>query len=221
MESLERLRRYVNEHTNKDWEYATFPPQRQLVNCTDTAVFGLIDAIEQEHAKLLDKALGEQDDAIRHAREVAYSTGYEAGFDEGLASTDGWSADDWTGQHEDAMAERGWVKLPVDADGEVVRIGDVMVMASHPFGCEDKPLVVDRMELSRGMHGEVWCLALDTDRSCWTQAAVLRHYQPPTVEDVLREFADRVCNSGHQWGLDAADTIAEYAKKLRLAGDGK
>ena len=86
----------------------------------------IADAIEQEHAELLNKTLGEQDDAIRHANEVAYSTGYEAGFDEGLASTDCWSADDWTGQHEDAMAERGWVKLPVDADGEYIRVGDVM-----------------------------------------------------------------------------------------------
>lgn len=98
------------------------------------------------------------------------------------------SADDWLADHEDAMEEHGWVRLPLDADGEVVRIGDVMVMASHPFGCEDKPLVVDRMELSRGMHGEVWCLALDTDRSCWTQAAVLRHHHEPTVEDLLREL---------------------------------
>ena len=110
-----------------------------------------------------------------------------------------------------------YVKLPVDADGEVVRIGDVMVMASHPFGCEDKPLVVDRMELSHGMHGEVWCLALDTDRSCWTQAAVLRHYQPPTVEDVLREFYVLAVRGKEAHAEDVdADVLTEYAAKLRL-----
>lgn len=38
----------------------------------------------------------------------------------------------------------------------------------------------------------------------------------PIVEDVLAEFANRVCNSGHQWGLDADIVIAEYAKKLQL-----
>lgn len=130
------------------------------------------------------------------------------GIDMGFAS-----ADDWLADHEDAMEEHGWVRLPLDADGEVVRIGDVMVMASHPFGCEDKPLVVDRMELSRGMHGEVWCLALDTDRSCWTQAAVLRHHHEPTVEDLLREFAEGL-------GVPVVDSyIAACAAKLRLAGD--
>jgi hypothetical protein len=113
-----------------------------------------------------------------------------------------------------------WVKLPVDADGEVVRIGDVMVMASHPFGCEDKPLVVDRMELSRGMHGEVWCLALDTDRSCWTRAAVLRHYQPPTVEDVLRQFLGE-CESASMLGYTDTpqDIFDTYVAKLQLKED--
>jgi hypothetical protein len=151
-----------------------------------------------------------------HEAKVSYwqSASYKDGYDEGFAS-----ADDWLGQHEDAMAEHGWIRLPLDANGEVVRIGDVMVMASHPFGCEDKPLVVDRMELSRGMHGEVWCLALDTDRSCWTQAAVLRHYHKPTVEDVLREMLDA-------WGelpsnMTNEAIIAEYAAKLRLAGDAE
>lgn len=48
---------------------------------------------------------------------------------------------------------------------------------------------------------------------------LLRHHHAPTVEDVLAEFANRVCNSGHQWGLDAADTIAEYAAKLQLKED--
>ena len=92
-----------------------------------------------------------------------------------------------------------------------------MVMASHPFGCEDRPLVVDRMELSRGMHGDVWCLALDTDRSCWTQAVVLRHYHAPTVEDVLREFSC-VLMGKQEFDGDVAEAISEYAAKLRLAG---
>lgn len=121
------------------------------------------------------------------------------------------------GLDNDALAERGYIALPVDADGEVVRIGDVMVMASHPFGCEDKPLVVDRMELSRGMHGEVWCLALDTDRSCWTQAAVLRHYHAPTVEDVLHELLVQAVGYSDANTTVALNTISEYAAKLRLA----
>ena len=47
--------------------------------------------------------------------------GYDEGWDAGFAS-----ADDWCAQHEDAMNEHGWVRLPKDADGEPIHIGDVM-----------------------------------------------------------------------------------------------
>ena len=203
MSITDELRDWVSNH------YSGWPSKQ-------AEGFAIADRIDAEHEEALREAYAKGcEDGIGVANKAdmraEYLRGKNDGYDEGFAS-----ADDWLAQHEDAMAEHGWVRLPVDADGEVVRIGDVMVMASHPFGCEDKPLVVDRMELSRGMHGEVWCLALDTDRSCWTQAAVLRHYHAPTVEDVLREFADEV-----QRCCDTADTIAEYAAKLRLAGDGK
>jgi hypothetical protein len=42
-----------------------------------------------------------------HEAKVSYWQGasYKDGYDEGFAS-----ADDWLGQHEDAMAEHGWVR---------------------------------------------------------------------------------------------------------------
>jgi hypothetical protein len=110
------------------------------------------------------------------------------------------------------MAENGWVRLPVDADGVPIRVGDVVTMQLL-FGGESKPLVVDRMELSHGRDGDLWCVALDTDKGCWNQPSLLRHYHETTVEDVLEEFAQMyiACND--------KGTIAEYAKKLRLAGE--
>ena len=59
--------------------------------------------------------------------------------------------------------------------------------------------------------GDLWCIALDTDKECWNQPSLMRHYTPPTVEDVLEEFAQMyiACND--------KGTIAEYAKRLRLA----
>lgn len=120
--------------------------------------------------------------------------------------------------NDKGMGEHGLVRLPVDADGVPIHVGDVVTMQLL-FGGESKPLVVDRMELSHGRDGDLWYVALDTDKGCWNKPSLMRHYTPPTVEDVLREFADKVCNSGHQWGLDAKDTIAEYAAKLRLAGE--
>lgn len=113
---------------------------------------------------------------------------------------------------ETELAER-YVALPLGADGEPIRVGDV-VIAQLLFGGESKPLVVDRMELSRGRDGDLWCVALDTDEGCWNQPSILRHHRPPTVEDVLREFADEVRRC-----CDTADTIAEYAAKLRIAGE--
>jgi len=53
----------------------------------------IADRIDAEH----DKALNSVDDA--------YGSGYNVGYDEGFAS-----ADDWLAQHEDAMAEHGWVR---------------------------------------------------------------------------------------------------------------
>lgn len=136
--------------------------------------------------------------------------------------------------NDKGMGELGWVKLPVDADGMPIRVGDVVTMQLL-FGGESKPLVVDRMELSHGKDGDLWCVALDTDKGCWNQPSLLRHYTPPTVEDVLAEFHERMDELGTTdqcVGADRADAVdallreraelvAEYAKRLRLAGDAE
>ena len=95
----------------------------------------------------------------------------------------------------------GWVRLPLDADGVPIRIGDMM-------------------ETPRGGVFTVTGIMCELGKwtvNGWIPASLRRH--EPTVEDVLAEFANKVCNSGHQWGLDAADTIAEYAAKLCLKED--
>lgn len=97
------------------------------------------------------------------------------------------------------------VELPKDAGGEYIHIGDVMEWCDS-----GETLTVE------GIGSDV-LFYIDGENAEWTAARNKRHHHEPTVEDVLREFADRVCNSGHQWGLDAADTIAEYAARLRLA----
>ena len=152
-------------------------------------------------------AIADRIDA-EHEAKVSYWQGasYKDGYDEGFAS-----ADDWFAQREDTMAEHGWIRLPKDANGEYIRVGDELAGYGYPNGGAYCKAIV----------GEWGILAAEQDCKyqrwlLWSADAV-RHYHAPTVEDVLREFADRVCNSGHQWGLDAADTIAEYAKRLSLA----
>lgn len=106
----------------------------------------------------------------------------------------------------DELAEHGWIRLPVDVDGVPIHVGD---RVEYLTGGRDIVRFVT-------LNGDGWTV----NERGW-EPFTMHHYTPPTVEGVLREFADRVCNSGHQWGLDAADTIAEYAAKLRLAGDGE
>ena len=101
-----------------------------------------------------------------------------------------------------AVDENKWVKLPVDADGVPIHIGDVMayedntkpkeVVALVPpsiFMVEDGPRFAD---------------------SC-------RHYHAPTVEDVLDEMLQRFAEDSYEGGL--TDFIASYATKLQLKED--
>lgn len=104
-----------------------------------------------------------------------------------------------------ALDESAWVKLPVDADGEPIHVGDVMENTIH------QPT---HREVT-GVGAECFYAWEDRcGRYSQFSANCYRHYHAPTVEDVLREFADEV-----QRCCDTADTIAEYAAKLTLRGD--
>lgn len=148
-------------------------------------------------------------------RTAAYNEGYDAGFA---------SADDWAAQHEDAMAEHGWVRLPVDAEGVPWRIGDVI---AWPDESGLKPVI--------GI-GKDWLFYVDSEceyKADWTVANDKRHHHEPTVEDVLREFVERLDEIGSEDDCvgeaeqecracvrrDIAAAYADYAAKLRLAGD--
>ena len=96
----------------------------------------------------------------------------------------------------ETMAENGWVKLPVDADGEYIRIGDVM----------DKGKVTCIRDCGKG-----WEVILN---SLYTYDAPSLHHHEPTVEDVLREFGDWYAHT--KGGCDEDGIIAEYAAKLKL-----
>lgn len=108
---------------------------------------------------------------------------------------------------DENMAEHGWIRLPVDADGEPVHIGDVMAYADNTKPKEVIALVPPAVFLTE-----------DGPR----YADMCRHHHAPTVEDVLAEFFEQVGDGLHT--LEAMDTqliIAKYAAKFRLADDGK
>ena len=105
-------------------------------------------------------------------------------------------------------AERdGWVRLPVDADGVPIHVGDVMEVISskqHAKACY----------MQMGPSG-TWAVGLTQDCH-WYDTESLRHHAP-TVEDVLREFAD----AWAEWKDGAAmmNPVETFAAKLRLVGD--
>ena len=119
---------------------------------------------------------------------------------------------------EAELAEE-YMELPIDADGVPIKVGDVL---EPPKGCDDyMPLMVVRLMYDSyedewffdgeaggftGMIGE------NMDVAGWT------HHHEPTVEDVLREFAEKVTDSQIP-GVHPTyeEAIAEYAKRLRIA----
>ena len=101
-------------------------------------------------------------------------------------------------------AERdGWVRLPVDADGVPIHVGDVL----DGYG-----KTIEVVEMRYGRSG--WVL-ISRDGNGYADCAAFTHHHAPTVEDVLREFADEWLGGG----CDDDGIVAEYAKRLRLAGD--
>lgn len=209
MSITDELRKYVKDHTNWDVALTTYPPQRTMTY-HEGAMDAIADRIDAEHAEAQRRWMAELD----AAREQSFN----AGFDDGFAS-----ADDWLAQHEDAMREHGWVKLPKDADGEYIHIGDVL---APPADCDDyvplqvTSLTYDGYEKEWFFDGEAggFCglAGQHMDVAGWT------HYcKQPTVEDVLREFAGTLASVENNWGSYVNDAIAEYAKRLKLAGDGE
>ena len=152
------------------------------------------------HQTMVNHTLLEIADRI----EAEYESSYKDGYDEGFAS-----ADDWLAQHEDAMAEHGWVKFPpLDADGEPWHIGDEIANQYN--------LHLTVSEIVYASNG-YWMLHAKPNWRFYANIAC--HYHAPTVEDILREFALRAIRESEGNYGDLDETCAEYAKRLRLVGE--
>ena len=110
---------------------------------------------------------------------------------------------------DENMAEHGWVRLPVDAEGVPIHVGDVMEERSgHTF--EVASIMVF------GGSGNQLVFSDARNFSSFREPHDLRHHHAPTVEDVLREFA-LACEDAGNAGPEVERIVAEYAAKLRLA----
>ena len=114
--------------------------------------------------------------------------------------------------NDESMAELGWVRLPKDADGVPVRVGDVM-KGQTVGGGFGEPFEIVGYIMSNGELEPM-------DEHKLPRRRKYLHHHVPTVEDVLREFADLVRNEQVERAQISDETVAEYAAKLRrLAGD--
>lgn len=117
-------------------------------------------------------------------------------------------------EHERLMVERAdryselrakmnncYIELPKDADDVPWHVGD----------CDEDGNEV--IELRRTSSG--WFVVTDDMEPYRPERK--RHHHVPTVEDVLREFADLVRKERVELATIGEDAIAEYASKLRLA----
>ena len=109
----------------------------------------------------------------------------------------------------ETMVENGWVRLPKDADGEYIRVGDAM---EWPDG--------EAFEVV-GVGNGVLFYAQNESHAEWTGASNKRHHKPPTVEDVLREMLYKAHIYDEREMELLPDLIAEYADKRRLVGENE
>ena len=125
-------------------------------------------------------------------------------------------ADRIDAEHESKVAEvaSGWdywesthIELPKDADGEYIHIGD-----------EVETIDFGTVEVEGFVHHAVAFYSYSKQPAyLCTTPANLCHHHAPTVEDVLREFADEVYADADNEIRDRDFLCAKYAKRLTLA----
>ena len=127
-------------------------------------------------------AIADRIDA-RYKRDMA--TAQQVGYNEG----------------EDAAMRDGWVKLPTDADGVPIKVGDVVV--EHRDGYDNPPYRVERIALFSDGSWEIG--------GCGMIPHMLTHYQPDSWERIeadMQELERKAKNSG----FDSRDA---FYKELR------
>ena len=157
----------------------------------------IADRIDEEHKKAMDNS-------------------YRDGYQEGKRDGD----DDWYEEHEAYLEEHGWYQA-LDADKEPIRFNDDVEWELLSSGETERGYVVGiKIDLIADRQSCRVKVVRDSDfQTIELMAKNLHHVKPePTVEDVLREMADR-CYADEDEPRDRDAIVAEYAAKLQLRGD--
>ena len=155
--------------------------------------------------KFADDAFKPTAETLRLLYGETWGKGYDMGFDAGYASADAWFVD-----HADALAEHGWVRMPVDADGVPIRVGDVMAgeLVGGGFGesFEVAGYIMTNGELE------------PMDKNKLPRKRKYLHHHKPTVEDMLRGLCEAYMDTPPD-DSDQDELFAKYAAKLQLRED--
>ena len=179
----------------REWWVRKFPVMDKELHENFAAI---ADSIDAEHEKACDDA---------------WNNGYEADY---------LGIEKWLTEHPQAMEHHGWVRLPKDADGEYIHVGDVMERGKARGRVIALMLSNYPKKWGGGLH---WGVQLEGEQAPTALDLTFHHYHEPTVEDVLRDVVT-LCHNTWKEGsafefYDVDDVmkssnIAEYAAKLRL-----
>lgn len=175
--------------------------------CGDTYDFvtAIADRIDAEHEKAMIRAGQLLDDAEKE-RDYNYANWQEC---KQKVLQGNITFDELNARIEHLMDELSHcIELPKDADGEYICAGDKL----DGYG-----KTIEAVELRYGRSG--WVL-ISRDGNAYADTFAFTHHHAQTVEDVLREMADR-CYADEGEPRDRDAIVAEYAAKLRLAGDAE
>lgn len=191
------LREWARDNTVQDKVLTTYPAQHP-VHGTVESLLRIADRIDAEHEKA--------EDEWKAKDGQTWLRGYGECHAELMEGNKVIAAD---------LERAGWVKLPKDADGEVIHLGDVVMLPDWPF-CHHE--VINLVYAHDG-----WAIISRHGSIEASEHTVHVKPKKPTVEDVLDEFAsayDRIGGEDeeHQKYLNL---ITEYAAKLQLRGDAE
>ena len=113
----------------------------------------------------------------------------------------------------ETMEENGWVKLPVDADGVPIHIGDMLNIENNDRECEVAELTFK--------YGGRWFVSIDYCGGFYPDLTDCRHVQPDTWECIITDALKFAGNGGVPVGARFADYVGEFVERCeRLASHG-
>lgn len=185
MESIEKLRDKIRLDVNNPW------------SDLKGDLLAMVDEIEAEIAE--NSELCDEIDALTARRSELESENRELRKRLAMAEAEAKRTDD------------GWMRLPVDMNGETIFMGDVL-----------ESDVLGRIEVVGFVHGAVafWSYDPQPARLAMCPCNLTRHVKSRTVEDVLAEFrfeASCIYDDPNIGGDDMADAL--YALDEKFAAE--